>query len=167
MTSDQKPCSEQSEQNSFKCSDCRWTDDINAFLQRDAGGSRTHWMRLCRPPPRRVTSASFNVPVRNRTCLRPSQSRVHPSHSKDKMVYLSLNARTTVDDKTFVIAHQKYPTEESNLARLLRRQSCFLHTRRASSFRANRADDWIRTSMIPLTRRTPFSIEPRRQSARA
>ena len=35
--------------------------DINgAFLQRDAGGSRTHWMRLCRPPPRRVTSASSN-----------------------------------------------------------------------------------------------------------
>lgn len=27
-------------------------------LRRDAGGSRTHWMRLCRPPPRRVTSAS-------------------------------------------------------------------------------------------------------------
>ncbi len=25
---------------------------------QDAGGSRTHWMRLCRPPPRRVTSAS-------------------------------------------------------------------------------------------------------------
>ena len=28
-----------------------------------------------------------------------------------------------------------------------------------------RADDWIRTSMIPLTRRTPFSVEPRRQFA--
>ena len=25
------------------------------------------------------------------------------------------------------------------------------------------ADDWICTSIIPLTRRTPFSVEPRRQ----
>lgn len=31
----------------------------------------------------------------------------------------------------------------------------------------NRADDWIRTSMIPLTRRTPFSVEPRRRIANA
>ncbi len=29
--------------------------------RQDAGGSRTHWMRLCRPPPRRVTSASMRV----------------------------------------------------------------------------------------------------------
>lgn len=38
--------------------------DINgAFIQKDAGGSRTHWMRFCRPPPRRVTSASvFQCP---------------------------------------------------------------------------------------------------------
>jgi len=43
--------------------------------------------------------------------LRPSQSRVPPSHPKDI----------------------KYPTEESNLARLLRRQPCVLHTRRASA----------------------------------
>ena len=33
-------------------------DIIGAFLQRDAGGSRTHGMRFCRPPPRHVTSAS-------------------------------------------------------------------------------------------------------------
>lgn len=26
-----------------------------------------------------------------------------------------------------------------------------------------RADDWIRTSMVLLTRQTPFSVEPRRQ----
>ncbi len=26
-----------------------------------------------------------------------------------------------------------------------------------------RADDWIRTSMDPLTRRTPFSVEPHRR----
>ena len=37
--------------------------------------------------------------------LRPSQSRVHPPHSKDKMVFLCLNARLTLDDKTFFIAH--------------------------------------------------------------
>ena len=55
-----------------------------------------------------------------------------------------------------------YPTEESNLAQLLRRQSCILHTRRAFY---QRADDWIRTSMIPFTRRTPFSVEPRRHCA--
>ena len=121
--------------------------------------------------------------------LRLSQSRVPPPHSKDK-----------------------YPTEESNLARLLRRQSCVLHTRGAKQtniYRSNRspnllrhetieaanpdleskqdldlrrvqygpqdhrtaveadqestiseefkADDWIRTSFIPLTGRTPFS----------
>lgn len=36
-------------------------DIIGAFLQRDAGGSRTHGMRFCRPPPRHVTSASCIV----------------------------------------------------------------------------------------------------------
>jgi hypothetical protein len=94
--------------------------------------------------------------------LRPSQSRVRPPHSKDK----------------------QYPTEELNFARLLRRQSCVLHTRRACNqypdlelnqgldlrrvqcnplHHRDRADDWIRTSMLPLTRRTPFSVEPRRR----
>ena len=85
----------------------------------------------------------------------------------------------------------QYPAEESNLARRLRKPSCILHTRRAfcvsiptwTRTRAwtfgesnairytigtyQRADDWIRTSMLPLTRRTPFSVEPRRQSAAA
>ena len=44
---------------------------------------------------------------------RPSQSRVLPLHLKDKV--------------------EKYPAEESNLVRLLRKQSCVHHTRRASS----------------------------------
>lgn len=40
---------------------------------RDAGGSRTHWMRLCRPPPRRVTSASsMQIALTNP----PSQSHI-------------------------------------------------------------------------------------------
>ena len=89
--------------------------------------------------------------------LRPSQSRVHPPHSKDKMVFISLNARTTVDDKTFVIAHQKYPTEESNLARLLRKQSCILHTRRASQqypdLESNQGLDLRRVQCNPLQHR--------------
>lgn len=39
----------------------------------------------------------------------------------------------------------------------LRRVLCYpLH------HRDPRADDWIRTSFVPLTRRTPFSVEPRR-----
>ncbi len=86
--------------------------DINgAFLQRDAGGSRTHWMRLCRPPPRRVTSASSNQCPCQESNLVYDLRRVAccPLHLKDN----------------------QYPTEESNLARLLRRQSCVLHTRRA------------------------------------
>ena len=45
--------------------------------------------------------------------LRPSQSRVLPLHLKNN--------------------REKYPAEESNLVRLLRKQSCVLHTRRASS----------------------------------
>jgi hypothetical protein len=89
--------------------------------------------------------------------LRPSQSRVHPPHSKDKMVFLSLNARTTLDDKAFVIAHQKYPTEESNLARLLRRQSCVLHTRRACisipTWNRTRAWTFEESNAIPLHHR--------------
>ena len=102
--------------------------------------------------------------------LRPSQSRVHPPHSKDISI--------------------ERPTEESDLVLQLRRLPCFRHTRRAN--RANiptwtrtrtwtfggsnairytigidsRADDWIRTSMIRFTRPAPFSVEPRRQKHR-
>lgn len=64
--------------------------------------------------------------------LRPSQGRVHPPHSKDKTVLRSLNAKTIIEDKRFLIARQKYPTKESNLARLLRKQLSILHTRRTS-----------------------------------
>ena len=160
---------------------------------RVAGGIRTHDLRLkcmdsepavdlCFVSRRRwesnplqaalqaaATPCDFSVinPVsspRFEPGLRPSQGRVHPSHSGD-------------------IRHQ-HPAEESNLARLLRRQSCVLHTRRAFTQCPNqdsnlgldlrrvecnplhhrdRADDWIRTSMNPATRRAPFSVEPRRQ----
>jgi hypothetical protein len=118
-------------------------------------------MRLCRPLPRRVTSASISQYPCQELNLVYDLRRVACIHHTSRTNIFSI-ARWTVDDKSFVIAPQKYPTEESNLARLLRRQSCILHTRRANSGRSNRADDWIRTSMIPLTRRTPFSIEPRR-----
>ena len=51
----------------------------------------------------------------------------------------------------------QYPGLESNQDQDLRRVLCYpLHHRDA------RADDWIRTSIIPLTRRTPFYVEPRR-----
>ena len=67
--------------------------------------------------------------------LRPSQSRVRPPHSKDK----------------------QYPTEESNLAQLLRRQSCVLHTRRASSqypdLELNQGPDLRRVQCNPLHHR--------------
>ena len=56
------------------------------------------------------------------------------------------------DDKPFVIAHDKYPTEESNLAQLLRRQSCVLHTRRAYSTR--------KTSTVPTSQRKGRELNP-------
>jgi hypothetical protein len=79
--------------------------------RQDAGGSRTHWTRLCRPPPRRVTSASSSQ------CPRQESNLVYDLRS---VACVHHTPRTI-----------KYPTEESNLARLLRRQSCVLHTRRA------------------------------------
>ena len=52
------------------------------------------------------------------------------------------------------------PDLESNQDQDLRRVLCApLHHRDNSH---GRADDWIRTSMNPLTRRMPFLIEPRR-----
>ena len=52
----------------------------------------------------------------------------------------------------------KYPDLESNQDQDLRRVLCCpLHHRDV------RADDWICTSITPLTRRMPFSVEPRRQ----
>lgn len=51
----------------------------------------------------------------------------------------------------------KYPDLDLNQGLDLRRVQCF-----PLQHRDVRADDWIRTSMIPLTRRTPFCIEPRR-----
>ena len=67
--------------------------------------------------------------------LRPSQSRVRPPHSKDS----------------------QYPAEESNLARLLRRQSCVLHTRRACNqypdLELNQGLDLRRVQCSPLHHR--------------
>ena len=80
--------------------------------------------------------------------LRPSQSRV-----------LSLTLQG-------LFSELDYPTEESNLARLLRRQSCILHTRGAIAFH-QRADDWIRTSIDLFTGQAPFSVEPRRQKQKS
>ena len=52
------------------------------------------------------------------------------------------------------------PDLDSNQGLDLRRVQCNpLHHR-------DRADDWIRTSIVPLTRRMPFCVEPRRQAAR-
>ena len=68
-------------------------------------------MRLCRPPLR-VTSAPFSVLAGSRTW---------------STTFAESRASTTLQGQC-----EKYPTEESNLARLLRRQSCVLHTRRAS-----------------------------------
>ena len=60
--------------------------------------------------------------------LRPSQSRVHPPHSRDR----NQNALTQIAFRLPLGCRQSlFPAEESNLARLLRRQSCILHTRRA------------------------------------
>ena len=53
---------------------------------------------------------------------------------------------------------RNYPGPELHRDRTLRRGPCsLLHHRDA------RADDWIRTSMVRLTRAVPFSVEPRRR----
>lgn len=58
--------------------------------------------------------------------LRPSQSRVRSITLQGRIL------RTTASlEATPVASRGLLPTEESNLARLLRRQSCVLHTRRA------------------------------------
>ena len=67
MASCQKPCSEQSEQTPAGAPPAAGTTPSMLSIQRDAGGSRTHWMRLCRPPPHRVTSTSVSVLARSRT----------------------------------------------------------------------------------------------------
>ena len=51
------------------------------------------------------------------------------------------------------------PDLESNQDQDLRRVLCIRYTIGTIT---PRADDWIRTSMNPLTRRMPFLIEPRR-----
>ena len=66
--------------------------------------------------------------------LRLSQSRVHPPHSRDR----NQNALTQIAFRLPLGCRQSlFPAEESNLARLLRRQSCILHTRRAFSTTAD------------------------------
>ena len=140
-------------------------------IQRDAGGSRTHLRLLCRQPPGRLAPASVTK------CSRQESNLVFDLR------------KVACESSTLRERLIQYPAEESNLARRLRRPSCIRHTRRAicvsvptwTRTRAwtfggsnairytigtyQRADDWIRTSMLPLTRRTPFSVEPRRQSA--
>lgn len=94
-------------------------------------------MRLCRPPPRRVASASSSQCPCQESNLVYDLRRVAccPLHFKD---------------------HQ-YPTEESNLARLLRRQSCVLHTRRAikqyPDLESNQGLDLRRVQCNPLHHR--------------
>ena len=81
-------------------------------------GRPTRSRRCPRPPPRRVTSASSN----QCPCQEPNGHRPKGGPT----TFAESRASTTLQGHI-----GKYPAEESNLARLLRRQSCVLHTRRA------------------------------------
>ena len=162
MTSGQNPCSERAATNRSRCAARRWTDDINsACLSRDAGGSRTHWMRFCRPPPHRVTSASmlFIATCRKKGCDKTSASAriclqsIHPRPVLSRILKRPCQESNLVYDLRRVacfrytsrtndsrarprcstaIIIRKHPAEESNPVRPLRRRSCSLHTRRAT-----------------------------------
>ncbi len=91
MTSGQKPCSEQTEQNHFECPECRWTDDINAFNPK-----RRRWESNPLNAALQAAATPCDVSVIQSVPLpgvepdlQPSQSCVHPPHSKDKIVLLS------------------------------------------------------------------------------
>ena len=94
-------------------------------------------MRLCRPPPRRVTLASSSQCPCQESNLVYDLRRVACVHHTPRTI--------------------KYPTEESNLARLLRRQSCVLHTRRACNqypdLELNQGLDLRRVQCSPLHHR--------------
>ena len=120
--------------------------------------------------------------------LRPSQGRVHPPHPEDKVTRDAGGSRTHFHgfaDRRLAIWLQRHehPRQESNLVPGLRRARCVRHTPRTTSIPTwsrtriqtlgpsdvvcyttgtRRADDWIRTSMLRLTRAAPFSVEPRR-----
>ncbi len=85
-------------------------------------------MRVCRPPPHRVTSASSIECPCQESNLVYDLRRVACVHHTPRTSFIA-RANSILE----LMRHRasKYPAEESNLARLLRRQSCVLHTRRA------------------------------------
>lgn len=96
--------------------------------------------------------------------LRFRRPPCRPSHSQgiaDRVARPGVEPGPTASEADMLsgtpTGHVQYPGLESNQDQNLRRVLCCpLHHRDV------RADDWIRTSMVPLTRRTPFSVEPRR-----
>ena len=127
-----------------------------------------------RPSPRPSGSSVIHVtkqmsPPGVEPGLRPSQSRVHPPHSEDNQSSTPPRNRTSScsfegcrASGTLAGHHFDIPTWNRTRAWTFGESNAIRY-----NIGTNRADDWIRTSMIPLTRRTPFSVEPRRQSARA
>ena len=112
------------------------------------------------------TRKFLSVLARSRTWSTTfAESRASPAHSKDELFSSPPRNRTPSCriEVCRAIQHTRrpcfqYPDLESNQDQDLRRVLCYpLH------HRDTRADDWIRTSIIPLTKRAPFSVEPRRQ----
>ena len=94
------------------------------------------------------------------------KTTVRPSHSQGMLSSSPSRNRTWSNSfgSCHAIRHNhgpccQHPDLELNQDQDLRRVLCCpLHHQDV------RADDWICTSIIPLTRRMPFSVEPRRQS---
>ncbi len=139
---------------------------------RDAGGgSRTHLKLLCRQLPCRLAPGprSKSVPPGVEPGLRPSQSRVHPPHSKDIFITPPRN-RTSPD--CIENSHASSTLAGHLFSRVSRpgfepgpepSEGSMRSTTPSGRCVPQRADDWIRTSMNLFTRQAPFSVEPRRQ----
>ena len=122
--------------------------------------------------------------------LRLSQSRVPPPHPEDESSQRRRWESNPLPRFCKPLpgrpapASLKYPRQELNLAHDLRRIAFVRHTPGTISIPTwnrtriealgpphvvcytigtPRADDWIRTSIVRLTRAVPFSVEPRRQ----